>query len=120
MPVFLPLFFPVVLSVAELFFCQYTAVREPTTSGRSYFLNNCGNDANDGSKTKPWKTITKLNSVQLNPGDSVLFTGGQTFSGSILLDINDKGSKEKPIVLSSAGNTNATIDAGGAAARLRG
>lgn len=40
-----------------------------------------GNDANTGlTQAAPWKTIAKLNSATLNPGDSVLFKRGETWT----------------------------------------
>lgn len=99
--------------------CRHTLnhlTQTNTKNGRAYYLTVSGNDATDGSKNKPWKTITKLNSIALHAGDTVYFAGGQTFTGSILLDSNDKGAKESPVVLTSYGAVNAVIDAGGATA----
>jgi Right handed beta helix region len=107
------------LLVAALTACQYSLISTPQIilkPSSTYYLDTSGSDTNDGSKLKPWKTITKLNLTQLKPGDTVCFAGAQTFNGSILLGANDKGSKENPIVLTSNGNNNATIDAGGATA----
>jgi hypothetical protein len=116
-PVFIKnVFYTTILLVAGLSSCQHSLVQDTIKTGRAWYLDASGDDGNDGSKTKPWKTIVKLNSIRLSPGDTVYFAGGQTFSGSILLDSNDKGSKEKPIILGSNGNTNATIDGGGATA----
>ena len=79
-------------------------------ANKVYFLAASGNDVNDGSKNKPWKTITKLNSIRLNPGDTVFFEGGQTFGGSILIGTDDAGSSGKPIVITSYNNGKAIID----------
>lgn len=58
----------------------------------SYYFSAMGNDQNGtGTELNPWKSITKFNSLDLNPGDSVYFRAGDTFHGSLLLDANDTG-----------------------------
>ncbi|MBX3254486.1 MAG: right-handed parallel beta-helix repeat-containing protein [Chitinophagaceae bacterium] len=76
---------------------------------RAYYFNNTGSDANDGSITNPFKSIEKLNTLQLTPGDTVFFEGGQTFKGSIYIDSNDAGKKDQPVVITSSGPGRATI-----------
>ena len=67
-----------------------------------YFISNLGNDANDGnSGSTAWETISRLNSLQLNPGDEVLFRRGDSFSGE--LDIRSSGTAIHPIVIGSYG-----------------
>ncbi|MCW3116267.1 MAG: hypothetical protein JWM28_349 [Chitinophagaceae bacterium] len=85
-------------------------------SGGPYYFNNNGNDSSDGSQSNPWKTINKLNIVQLKPGDTVYFEGGQAFNGSILIDSADAGSQDSPIVITSTGKRKALIDGGAAMA----
>src|ERR1051326_3385016 len=47
----------------------------------SYYFSPNGNDNADGhSPATAWKSITKINFLDLDPGDKVLFEGGQTFS----------------------------------------
>lgn len=115
-PVSKNIFYPAILFIAGLTSCQHAFIHNNTKAGRAWYLNASGNDANNGSKYKPWKTISKLNSIRLSAGDTVYFAGGQTFTGSILLDSNDRGADEKPIVLTSDGAVNATIDGGGGTA----
>ncbi len=68
--------------VITFYNCTHKSANEENQAGagKSYYLNNNGNDANDGSQSNPWKTIDKLNSIQLHPGDTVCFEGGQTFN----------------------------------------
>lgn len=41
---------------------------------KNYYVSNNGNDAADGlTKSTAWKTISKLNTITLSPGDSVFF-----------------------------------------------
>lgn len=59
----------------------------------NYYVNDStGNDFYSGnSTTYPFKTLSKLNSIKLDPGDSVFLKGGQVFHGQIrhLLTYND-------------------------------
>jgi hypothetical protein len=60
---------------------------EPLESRRllaaTYYVSPNGNDAADGrSPQSAWKTIARVNGKNWNPGDAVLFEGGQTFSAT--------------------------------------
>jgi len=92
----------------------YYALNENNSAltGRSYYINNTGNDVASGSKADPWKTIDKLNKVRLRAGDTVYFESSQSFTGSILIDSLDEGSKNNPIVITSSGQGRAAIDGG--------
>src|SRR5258705_9869874 len=57
-----------------------------TYPGKSYYFDNSGNDSANGSKSNSLRTIDKLNSIQLHPGDTVYFESRQTFNGNILID----------------------------------
>jgi hypothetical protein len=49
----------------------------------TYYVSPTGSDSNNGTSTStPWQTITKVNSAHFVAGDSVLFQGGQTFTGA--------------------------------------
>jgi hypothetical protein len=52
-----------------------------------YFINNAsGNDVNEGTSEKqPFKSIEKINTVLLKPGDRILFAAGQVFHGELRL-----------------------------------
>jgi hypothetical protein len=80
--------------------------------GQAYHFTSSGNDnTGDGTSNLPWATISKANTLDLNPGDSVLFAGGQTFSGNLVLSAEDSGTKDAPVLLGSYGEGRATIDA---------
>jgi len=70
---------------------------------RIYYLDSSnGHDkANGLSPETAWKSIDKIASVDLNPGDSVLFACGSVWSGILL--INDSGIQDTPIIYSSYG-----------------
>jgi hypothetical protein len=57
---------------------------------KNYYVDINGNDANDGSQSAPWKTVAPANKFDFEPGDKLLFTGGQTF-GKLDLGTNDHG-----------------------------
>ncbi|MEA2734988.1 MAG: hypothetical protein QOE14_1439 [Humisphaera sp.] len=49
----------------------------------TYYVSPTGNDANNGrSPQSAWQTIGRANGKNWNPGDRLLFEGGQTFSAS--------------------------------------
>lgn len=78
-----------------------------------------GNDENTGTSiNSPFRSLEKLQTLQLEPGDKILLAAGKTFSGSLALE-EVNGSIEKPIEISSyyLGNPydgkRASIDASG-------
>jgi hypothetical protein len=58
---------------------------------------------------QPWKTLEKVNSLSLNPGDRLLLEGGQHFTGMVSLSEKDSGRPGKPVTISSYGTGMATI-----------
>ncbi len=82
----------------------------------TYYISPNGNDqANGTSAATAWKTISKLNGINLLPGIVVLFEGGAYFSGSIYLDAADANDAINPILISSYGTGKATIRSGASA-----
>ena len=59
----------------------------------TYYVNSeVGSDANTGkSKSKPWKTIWKVNQQVFKPGDKILFAAGTSYEGKLV----PKGSGEE-------------------------
>ncbi|MFT3702833.1 MAG: right-handed parallel beta-helix repeat-containing protein [Agriterribacter sp.] len=100
------------LVILLCFACKQKVTPETIVKGRGYYFSNAGNDTNEGTSYSPWKSITKLNTVQLNPGDSVCFKGGEIFDGTVLLDSNDAGSADKHIIITSYGGGEATVNGG--------
>ncbi len=82
------------------------------SSGTDFYVSPTGDDVATGGRDRPWKTIERVNRATLKPGDRVLFEGGKTFAGTILLDRADSGSAEKKVVIGSYGEGQATIDGG--------
>jgi hypothetical protein len=67
-----------------------------------YFVNSAtGNDANSGiHANQPFKSIDKINSLTLAPGDRIFFAAKQVFHGELRL-IGVQGFQDRPIVISS-------------------
>ncbi|MES2648763.1 MAG: hypothetical protein V4717_17940 [Bacteroidota bacterium] len=50
----------------------------------TYYVSSAGDDNNTGLTTAdPWASIAKVNSFLFAPGDSLLFKGGDNFTGSV-------------------------------------
>jgi hypothetical protein len=64
-----------------------TLVCGAMTSGwaATYFVDSVsGNDANTGTETAPWKSLTKVNSTAFKSGDYIYFKCGQTWSAALI------------------------------------
>lgn len=98
---------------------------EPRVMLSTYYVSPSGNDAADGlSAATAFKTVEKVNALDLNAGDQVLFEGGQTFGvpagartnvvgnpgfetgtfGAWNEDLNQSGNRSS--VVTGAGNVN--------------
>src|SRR5688572_26014635 len=83
---------------------------ESRTLMSTYYVGAGGSDANAGTSTAAaWASIAKVNAVNLNPGDRVLFEGGRSFTGNLRFDATDDGTAAAPITVSSYGTGRATI-----------
>tara|TARA_R110002049_G_scaffold171426_2_gene337936 strand:- start:6647 stop:7309 length:663 start_codon:yes stop_codon:yes gene_type:complete len=70
-----------------------------------YFSFKTGNDSNNGTSIKTaFKNLSVINNLKLKAGDKILLKKGETFYGSLVL-IGAKGEKDKPILISSFGNS---------------
>lgn len=79
-----------------------------------YVSSSSGNDSNNGhSEAAPFKTIQKVNGLNLHAGDSVLFKCGDTWRGQ-MLTITKSGAAGMPITFGSypAACTNKPIFSG--------
>jgi hypothetical protein len=103
-----------------------------TATAADFHFSVLGNDsAGDGSLANPWKSLAKLNSLDLTPGDNVLFRAGDTFAGNIFLTVEDSandsqgvhggnpisfaayGAGSRPIIASATGNGLTATNVGG-------
>ena len=82
-------------------------------SATTYYVSPSGSDSNNGTSTlSPWQTITEVNSAHFVPGDSVLFQGGQTFTGALVFSYATNipaSSVTSPITMGSYGTGAAEI-----------
>ena len=77
----------------------------------TYYVASSGNDSNAGrSSDTPFQTISKINSLTLQPGDQVLFRRNDTFRGS--LQLRQSGNSAKPIIVDAYGSGNKPVLSG--------
>lgn len=81
-----------------------------SNSSAGYYISSNGDDKNPGTKNKPFKSLQKLNSIVLKPGDKIFIRGNEIFTGT--LSLTTQGTAEKPVIISSYGGGVATIDGG--------
>ncbi|WP_433442680.1 right-handed parallel beta-helix repeat-containing protein [Nonomuraea sp. CA-141351] len=72
-------------------------------AGTTYYVDSkAGNDDSAGtSATAPWKSLDKVNSADLKPGDAVSFKRGSSFTGPLRLAAD--GTAARPIVIQAYG-----------------
>ena len=69
----------------------------------TYYVKNEGNDSLDGlSDATAWETIDHVNSINFQPGDSILFKAGGVWREQIT--VSKSGSEGNPITYSSYGS----------------
>ena len=74
----------------------------------TYYVSGRGDDTRPGtSPDTAWRTLTKVNNVQLVPGDTVMLEGGATFEGPLVPP--GAGRPGAPVTYSSYGDGRATI-----------
>lgn len=79
----------------------------------TYYVSPSGNDSHSGTSAQtPWRTIDKVNAIDLNPGNKVLFQASHDYHGNLLLTAEDAGTPKHPVVITSYGSGRATIKAG--------
>jgi uncharacterized repeat protein (TIGR01451 family) len=90
------------LVILGLFASFFNAALPARAANTTYYVSMSGGaDTNNGLTTgAPFKTIAKVNSVNLQPGDKVLFKCGDTWRGE-MLTITDSGASGNPIVFGS-------------------
>ncbi|SDD18551.1 Right handed beta helix region [Algoriphagus faecimaris] len=81
-----------------------------------YFHPRLGSDARSGlTAEEAFQHLSKIQSLELKPGDRILLASGEEFKGSILID-KIKGTKENPLLIQSYGDSDipfALINAAG-------
>ena len=80
-----------------------------TANGTTYYVDSQGgNDSNDGtSEGKAFRTLDKVNALNLEPGDTVLLKKGSVFEDQALkFTKEDSGTAEAPVRISVYGEGN--------------
>ena len=80
--------------------------KESAATGTTYYVDSKGgNDSNDGtSESKAFKTLEKVNGLNLEPGDTVLLKKGSVFKDQALkFTKEDSGTAEAPVKISTYG-----------------
>ncbi len=80
---------------------QQGTLTMPVDVQTEFYIAAQGNDGNPGTKDAPFKSLQKLQGLQLKPGDIVYFARGSSFHGGVIID--DKGTSEAPITLTAYG-----------------
>ena len=85
-----------------------------STLAATYYVSPSGDDNNSGTSTQSaWRTLDKVNTVDLNSGDSMLFEADHDYPGNLLLTAEDAGTPTQPVIIGSYGSGRARIKAGG-------
>lgn len=78
---------------------------------RTFYVNAHGDDRADGrSPARAWRTLARVSSNRMYPGDRVFLAAGERFAGPLRLDAKDGGDATEPVVVGSYGLGRATID----------
>lgn len=80
--------------------------KEHAATGTTYYVDSKdGNDSNAGtSESKAFKTLDKVNDLNLEPGDNVLLKKGSVFEDQALkFTKEDSGTAEAPVKISTYG-----------------
>src|SRR5437762_2622392 len=67
----------------------------------TYYVSLAGTPNGNGSITKPWNAVAKLNAAHLVAGDTVLFRGGDFFDGTAIYFTGLAGTSSSPIAFGS-------------------
>lgn len=110
----LPLF-TMLLTFSIAMFCALCLFASPvmaaTNCSTTYYISSSGSDKNTGLTTsKPWKTISKVNSTSFKPGSCILFEGGKWFVGDMQVsDYDDTTTVALPIQIGTYGTGKAGL-----------
>jgi hypothetical protein len=74
----------------------------------TWYVSPAGSDTAAGTTAAPFRTLDRLNRVELRPGDVVRLQSGATFTGSLVL--NESGMPTAPITVTSSGPGRAVLD----------
>jgi len=89
-----------------------------TVLATDFHVSPDGRDEGSGTRVESaWKSVERANrhirETGLRPGDRILFRGGATFRGNLVVSGAGGGTRERPVTLGSFGSGRAILDAGG-------
>ncbi len=92
-----------VITAAIMIFCMFPATVF-ALSYETYYIDSVnGNDLSNGTtESTAWKTVKNIGSLDLKPGDSILFCRGGEYESELTL--TSSGTKENPVVISCYGD----------------
>src|SRR5689334_5550722 len=84
---------------------SFTKINEPdaistSVSGvNTYFLNSSlGSDTNSGTSAgAAFRSLSRINQLDLNPGDTVVIAGNTSYTGTLYLGNRDAGTAAAPV-----------------------
>ena len=101
---------PIIATAFLLLICLWFSSCTGPMVGNSYYISVDGDDSNSGlEEGKAWLTIDRINKQDFEPGDRILFRGGDTFQGTINLTAEDAGTESSRLIVSSFGVGRALI-----------
>jgi hypothetical protein len=97
--------------------CDSLGPAQAAEAGRTFYVSAAtGDDRGDGrSPQSPWKSLEKVNTADLQPGDKVLFRRGDVWRGTLIphsgregapITYGAYGEGEKPLLLGSVSRNN--------------
>jgi hypothetical protein len=103
------------LVICTLLLLQGCGFNFSRKTGQVYYIRPSGDDGNSGlGMEQAWRSIVKVNSVNFEPGDRILFEGGTSYPGTLSFGFEDSGTRKRRLILSSFGDSTAVIDGGDA------
>ena len=86
--------------------CGWTTIARSAT----YYVSSTGSDTAVGTTvSSAWRTIARVNSAPLLPGDRILLEGSRVHSGTLAFQQGRGGTAGQPVLISSYGIGTATI-----------
>lgn len=90
-------------SISLICICLSALAVSASAQSFTYYVDSVsGNDSNPGSQGAPWKTIAKVNSTKLSPGQSVGFKSGDIWRETLV--VSQSGFAGNPILFGSYGS----------------
>ncbi len=94
-------------ATSESFDISTAATSSGTLPTATYYVSNAGSDTNNGtSPATPWKTLTRLSSTKMLPGNSASLQCGSVFRETLTL--SQSGTATAPISYGSYGSCSAS------------